>query len=163
MEQVKENKMGTAPVLGLIASMSVPAMFSMLVQALYNVVDSFFEAQISESALTAVSLVFPVQNLMIAVGVGTAVGVNSLISRRLGEKRREEADSAATHAVLLGIFNWVIFALFGLIFPQWFLNSSTAPPLSRRWGSIISASLRCFRSGCLAKSIWKRRFRLREI
>ena len=134
MEQVKENKMGTAPVLGLIASMSVPAMFSMLVQALYNVVDSFFVAQISESALTAVSLVFPVQNLMIAVGVGTAVGVNSLISRRLGEKRREEADSAATHAVLLGIFNWVIFALFGLIFPQCFFKLFNSTPAVTQMG-----------------------------
>ncbi len=122
MENVKENKMGTASVLGLIASMSVPAMFSMLVQALYNVVDSYFVAQISESALTAVSLVFPIQNLMIAVSVGTAVGVNSLISRRLGEKRRDEANSAATHSLLLGLFNWVVFALFGLIFPQMFFQ-----------------------------------------
>lgn len=134
MEQIKENKMGTAPVLGLIASMSVPAMFSMLVQALYNVVDSFFVAQISESALTAVSLVFPIQNLMIAVGCGTAVGVNSLISRRLGEKRREEADSAATHAVLLGVVNWVIFAVFGIVCPQMFFELFHSTPAVTQMG-----------------------------
>lgn len=74
MEQVQENKMGTAPVLRLIIAMSLPAMFSMLIQALYNIVDSYFVAQISESALTAVSLAFPIQTLMIAVGVGTGVG-----------------------------------------------------------------------------------------
>ena len=78
MEQVQENKMGTAPVLRLIIAMSLPAMFSMLIQALYNIVDSYFVAQISESALTAVSLAFPIQTLMIAVGVGTGVGINSL-------------------------------------------------------------------------------------
>ena len=75
MEQVQENKMGTAPVLRLIIAMSLPAMFSMLIQALYNIVDSYFVAQISESALTAVSLAFPIQTLMIAVGVGTGVGI----------------------------------------------------------------------------------------
>ena len=75
----------------LILSMSLPAMLSMLVQALYNVVDSYFVAKISENALTAVSLVFPVQNLLIAVAIGTGVGLNSLISRRLGEGRAEDA------------------------------------------------------------------------
>lgn len=84
--------MGTKPVFPLIISMSFPAMLSMTVQALYNIVDSYFVAQISENALTAVSLVFPIQNLLIAVAVGTAVGLNSLISRRLGEERQEDAD-----------------------------------------------------------------------
>lgn len=125
MEQRVENKMGTEPVLKLIATMSLPAMFSMLVQALYNVVDSYFVSQISENALTAVSLAFPVQNFLIAVGVGTGVGINSLVSRRLGEQRKDEADSAATHGILLGIFNWVIFALFGLFFSRIFFNSFT--------------------------------------
>ena len=87
-KQFEQNKMGTAPMFPLILSMSLPAMFSMLVQALYNVVDSYFVAKLSENALTAVSLVFPIQNLLIAVAVGTGVGINSLISRRLGEGHR---------------------------------------------------------------------------
>ena len=84
-----ENKMGVMPVNKLLISMSVPMMISMVVQALYNVVDSIFVAQISEKALTAVSLAFPVQNLMIALAVGTGVGINALVSRRLGEKNYE--------------------------------------------------------------------------
>ena len=94
MEQIKENKMGTEPMLKLILSMSLPAMFSMLVQALYNIVDSYFVAQISEEALTAVSLAFPLQMLMISVAVGTGIGINSLVSRRLGQKEQAAADKA---------------------------------------------------------------------
>lgn len=112
--------------LPLIISMALPAMFSMLVQALYNVVDSYFVAQISEDALTAVSLAYPIQMLLIAFGMGTAVGINSLISRRLGEGNQEAADSAASHGVLLGILNWVIFALFGLFFTRSFFEAYTS-------------------------------------
>lgn len=113
------------PVFRLIVSMSVPAMLSMMVQALYNIVDSFFVAKISENALTAVSLAFPVQTLLIAVGVGTAVGINSLVSRRLGEKRQDEADSAATHGILLGVLNWILFAVIGIFFSRLFFQSFT--------------------------------------
>ncbi len=87
--------------------MAVPAMFSMLIQALYNIVDSYFVAQISQNALTAVSLAFPIQNLLTAFGVGTGVGVGSLISRRLGERHQQAADSAATHGVILAVITWV--------------------------------------------------------
>lgn len=125
MQQELENKMGTRPVSGLIFSMSFPAMLSMLVQALYNVVDSYFVAKISENALTAVSLVFPVQALQIALAVGTGVGLNSLISRRLGENCRKEADSAATHGVLLGVLNWVVFAVLGALLSRPFLSLFT--------------------------------------
>lgn len=120
-----ENKMGTASIFKLIVSMSVPAMLSMMVQALYNIVDSFFVAKISENALTAVSLAFPVQTLLIAVAVGTSVGINSLISRLLGENRREGADSAATHGIILGIFNWVLFAIIGIFFSRMFFQCFT--------------------------------------
>ena len=99
----KENKMGYMPVSKLLISMSLPIMISMLVQALYNIVDSIFVAQLGEDALTAVSLAFPVQSIMISVAVGTAVGLNSLISRKLGQKRRDEANLAASHGLLLGI------------------------------------------------------------
>ena len=88
-ETVRENKMGVMPVNPLLLSMAVPMMISMLVQALYNVVDSYFVAKLSEDALNAVSLAFPVQNLMIAVSVGTGVGINALLSRSLGQKGPE--------------------------------------------------------------------------
>ncbi|MBE7030624.1 MAG: MATE family efflux transporter [Ruminococcaceae bacterium] len=105
--------MGTAPMLRLIISMSLPAMFSMLIQALYNVVDSIFVAQISENALTAVSLAFPAQMLLVSVAVGTGVGVNSLVSRRLGEGKPDVASKAATHGLVLAFLGWVVFALLG--------------------------------------------------
>lgn len=126
--EIKENKMGTAPVGGLIAGMAVPAMFSMMVQALYNIVDSFFVAKISQEALTAVSLAFPIQALLVAFGVGTGVGINSLVSRRLGEGRRKEANSAATHGLLLGLVNWALFALFGLFFARQFIEGFSTDP-----------------------------------
>ena len=118
--------MGTMPMFKLILSMSLPAMLSMTVQAMYNIVDSYFVAQVSENALTAVSLVFPMQTFLISVGAGTAVGLNSLISRRLGEKRQKEADSAATHGILLGVFNWILFVIIGVFFSGAFIKSFNA-------------------------------------
>lgn len=116
-ETVKnQNRMGTAPMLPLIFSMALPAMFSMLVQALYNIVDSYFVSQVSEKGLAAVSLAFPIQNLLIAFAVGTAVGVTSLISRRLGQGRQKEADSAAAHGIILGFLTSLLFALYGAFF-----------------------------------------------
>mgnify|MGYP001036558580 CR=1 FL=1 len=96
---IAENKMGTMPVNRLLLSMSIPIMISMLVQALYNVVDSIFVAQLSEDALNAVSLAFPIQNLMISVAVGTGVGINALLSRSLGEKNYDAANRAAENGV----------------------------------------------------------------
>lgn len=125
MAQPAYNKMADAPMTALILSMSLPAMFSMLIQALYNIVDSYFVAKLGENALTAVSLAFPVQNLMIALAIGTAVGINSLVSRRLGEGRQEEADRAATHGALLGVLNWVIIAVLGILFTRLFFESFT--------------------------------------
>ena len=110
----QENKMGVQPVGRLLASMAIPMMISMLVQALYNVVDSVFVAQISEDALNAVSLAFPLQNLMIAVGSGTAVGINALLSRSLGEKNQAMADRAANTGIFLSLCSFVLFALIGI-------------------------------------------------
>lgn len=110
----EENKMGTAPVGKLLASMAWPAILSMLISALYNVVDSIFVAMISQKALTAVSLVMPVQMLITALAVGSGVGVNSLIARRLGAKRLEEADKAASTSVRIAVFNYIIFLIVGL-------------------------------------------------
>ena len=124
-EQIKENKMGTAPMIPLILKMSLPVMFSMLIQSLYNVVDSIFVSNYSQKAFTAVNFAFPVQMLMIAVAVGTGVGINSLVSRRLGEKRNDEADSAASHGVVLGIISWLVFALAGIFLTKLFFNMYT--------------------------------------
>ncbi len=121
---MEENKMGTMPVLPLIFSMALPAMFSMLVQALYNIVDSMFVSQYDPvNALAAVSLAFPVQMLIISVGVGTGVGLNSLISRRLGEERQEEANAAAAHGVFLGLASWLVFLVFGVFFVRPFFEA----------------------------------------
>ncbi|MDD3995965.1 MAG: MATE family efflux transporter, partial [Bacilli bacterium] len=120
-----ENKMGTMPVNRLLITMSVPMMLSMLVQALYNVVDSMFVARISEAALTAVTLAYPMQNLMIAVGIGTCVGFNALLSRSLGEREFARANKAADNAVFLGFVNFLLFACIGLFVISFYLNAQT--------------------------------------
>ena len=110
----QENKMGVMPVGRLLAGMAVPMMISMLVQAMYNVVDSVFVSRISENAFNAVGLAFPLQSLMIAVGAGTAVGINALLSRSLGEKKQEMADRAAGAGIFLSLCSAVVFALIGI-------------------------------------------------
>jgi len=110
----KENKMGIQPIGPLLAAMAIPMMISMLVQALYNVVDSVFVSRLSENAFNAVGLAFPLQSLMIAVGSGTAVGINALLSRSLGEKRQDMADRAANTGIFLSLCSAVVFALVGI-------------------------------------------------
>ncbi len=135
MEQVmKENKMGVMPENKLLISMALPMMISMLVQALYNVVDSVFVSRISEDALTAVSLAFPVQNFMIAVGVGTAVGVNALLSKTLGEKNYEKAQQVANNAVFLATVCYVIFCLVGIFLVTPFYLTQTDDPEILKFG-----------------------------
>ena len=109
-----ENKMGTMSLGKLLVQMSLPMMISMFVQSLYNIVDSIFVAQISENALTAVSLAFPIQNLLIAVGVGTGVGINSLLSRRLGERKQDEVNKTALNGVFITLCSAVVFVLIGI-------------------------------------------------
>ena len=111
---LQENKMGVMPVGKLLTNMAVPMILSMLVQALYNVVDSMYVAQISESAVTALSLAFPVQNLQIGFAVGIGVGVNSLLSKSLGEKNQEAANRTAGNGMVLMFIVAVAFMLFGL-------------------------------------------------
>ncbi len=115
-----ENKMGVMPVKKLLLTMSIPMMISMLVQALYNIVDSIFVAQLSENALTAVSLAFPMQNLLISVGVGTGVGINALLSKSLGEKNFYMANKAANNAIFLALASWIVFVLIGIFFSRQF-------------------------------------------
>lgn len=121
----EENKMGVMPVGKLLASMAIPMMISMLVQALYNVVDSIFVAQIGENSLTAVSLAFPLQNLLIAFGVGTAVGMNALLSRSLGEKKQDMVDRTANTGMFLFFCNAVFFALVGIFLVHPFFMAQT--------------------------------------
>ena len=121
----EENKMGVMPVNKLLLSMSLPMMLSMLVQALYNIVDSIFVAKISEDALTAVSLAFPLQQLMIALGAGTCVGVNAVLSRALGERNYKKVNSSATNAVLLMVINSLVFVLIGLFVVKPFYLAQT--------------------------------------
>lgn len=126
MENTKENKMGTMPINKLLFSMSVPMMLSMLVQSLYNIVDSMFVAQINENALTALTLVFPWQQFMTGIAVGTGVGINSLLSRSLGENNSEKANLTARNGIFLAIVWSVIFAILGQIFGQKFIMSQTS-------------------------------------
>lgn len=117
--------MGVMPVRKLIVNMSLPMVISMLVQALYNIVDSVFVAKISEGALTAVSLAFPAQNLMIAFATGTAVGVNALVSRSLGERKFEKANKLAENGVFLSLMNYLVFLIFGIFGAEAFMRSQT--------------------------------------
>ena len=122
---IQENKMGTMPVNKLLISMSLPMIISMLVQAMYNIVDSVFVAQIGENALTAVSLAFPLQNLMIAFAGGTAVGVNALLSRSLGEKNQDHVNQTAVNSVFIFLVTAVIFMIAGLTLSNLFFNVQT--------------------------------------
>ena len=121
----QENKMGTMAIAPLLAGMAVPIMISMLVQALYNVVDSIFVARVSQDALNAVSLAFPLQNLMIAVGGGTGVGMNALLSRSLGEKKQDQADQAANTGIFVFLVSAVAFGACGFLLARPFFLAQT--------------------------------------
>lgn len=116
-----ENKMGTMPMPKLMITMSLPIMISMLVQALYNIVDSMFVARLSQDALAAVSLCYPVQTIMIAIACGTGVGFNTLLSRCLGEKNAQKANQVVLHGLMIALVNWLIFVVLGLLLARPFL------------------------------------------
>ena len=126
--ELTENKMGVMPVGKLLVQISLPMMISMFVQALYNIVDSIFVAQISENALTAVSLAFPIQNLMFSTIIGTGVGINSLLSMRLGQKNQEAVDRTAMNGILLAAISYVVFLIVGLTVPRPYFESQTTNP-----------------------------------
>lgn len=130
-----ENKMGIMPVPKLLITMSLPMMLSMLVQALYNIVDSMFVAKLSEEALTAVSLAFPAQTLMISISSGTGVGINALLSRNLGEKDFEGANRAARNGVFLAIVSCIIFAVVGGFGSELFFSLQTDNPAIISYGT----------------------------
>ena len=145
----QENKMGVMPVNRLLLTMSGPMMISMLIQALYNVVDSMFVSYISESALTAVSLAYPMQNLMIAVATGTGVGINALLSRNLGEKNFPMVNRTAGNAIFLGLISYVVFALVGLFGSRIYFTVQVSDPEIIQMGQdylsvILILSIGCF-------------------
>lgn len=121
----EQNKMGTMPIRPLLISMSLPMIISMLVQAMYNIIDSIFVARLGEQALTAVSMAFPVQTLMVAVSTGTCVGVNALLSRSLGEANHEEAQRTASNGIFLAILGAAVSALFGISGSRLYFASQT--------------------------------------
>ena len=131
-----ENKMGVMPIEKLLLSMSLPMMISMLVQALYNIVDSIFVSRINEYALRAVSLAFPIQSLMIAVSVGTAVGINAFLSRTLGEKDFEKANTIAVNGIFIELASYVVFAFIGISASRPFFASQTAIAQVREYGIV---------------------------
>lgn len=122
-EQIEEeNKMGTMPIGKLLMNMAWPAILSMTINAMYNVVDSIFVSRLNEDALTAVSLVNPIQLMIVALSVGSGVGINSLIARRLGAKNQEAADKAASTSIRIGLFNYLIFLVIGVFFTEMFIS-----------------------------------------
>lgn len=153
---MEENKMGVMPVNGLIISMSLPIMASMLVQALYNIVDSIFVAKINENALTAVSMAFPIQNLMIAVGVGTAVGVNALLARSLGEKDFKKVNKIAENAVFLTVLSYLLFLIIGVFFVDLFYRSQTDIEEIVRYGKEYLTVCCCFSFGVFTQVMFER-------
>ena len=154
--EVRENKMGVMPVKRLIINMALPMMISMLVQALYNVVDSLFVAMIEEDALTAVTLAFPMQNLMIAVGSGTGVGINAMLSRALGEKNQDAADRAANNGIFLTFLSFVLFLLIGLFVTRPFIASQTGSEIIRGYGGTYLSIVCCLSFGLFFQITFER-------
>ena len=153
----RENKMGVQPVGKLLAGMAVPMMISMLVQAFYNIVDSIFVAQLSEDALNAVSLAFPLQNLMIAFGAGTAVGINALLSRSLGEKNQAMADRAANTGIFLSLCSFVAFALIGIFLSRPFFEIQAAgEPVIVEYGTQYASICLGFSIGIFSQFCFER-------
>lgn len=130
-KEVRMNKMGMVPIRKLMLSMGVPMIVSMVLQAFYNIVDSYFVSCIQgqgDQAVNALTLAFPIQMLMVAIGVGTGVGINAILSRSLGEGKRERASKIAGNAVFLGMCTYLVFLVFGLFGVNAYLSSQTSDP-----------------------------------
>lgn len=153
---MKENKMGVMPVDKLLISMSFPMMMSMLVQALYNIVDSIFVSRINEDALTAVSLAFPLQSLMVAIGVGTGVGVNALLSRSLGEREFEKVNKVAANGIFLSFLSYLLFLVIGLVAVNPFYVSQTKDAEILLYGKEYMTVVCCCSFGMYGQFIFER-------
>jgi len=153
---IEQNKMGVQPINKLIINMSLPMMVSMLVQALYNIVDSIFVSRISEEALRAVSLAFPIQSLLIAVSVGTGVGINSFVSKALGEKDYEKVNKAATNGVFIEFLSFLVFILVGLFASRPFFASQTDSLAVQEYGVTYLSIVCCFSIGVFTQVTFER-------
>lgn len=145
----RENVMGTKPVFPLLMSMSIPPMISMLIQSMYNVVDSIFVARISEKALTAVSLAYPLQNLILAVAVGYGVGINACIAKSLGARKQEETNREAAHGILFTLLHSILFVLIGLFLTKPFLGFFTSDPETFSMGCSYTYIVVCLSFGSI--------------
>lgn len=154
--ELSQNKMGTMPIRKLLISMSLPMMASMLVQALYNIVDSIFVARVSEAALTAVSISFPIQNLMIAFGVGIGVGVNALLSKSLGEGDQPRAQRIALQGIFIEVICCAIFILVGIFAMDLFFRGQTADAEIIALGKDYLSICCIFSVGLFAQLIFER-------
>lgn len=152
----KENKMGVMPVPRLVLSMAVPIMISMLVQSMYNIVDGIFVARVSEDALTATSLAYSAQILQIAVAVGTGVGMNALVSRKLGAKRFAEANEAATTGLLLTALSSLIFVIWGLTGSRAFIRAFTDDPVILDYGTTYLRICQVWATGIFLGTLFQR-------
>lgn len=155
-ETTKENKMGVMPVNQLLISMSLPMMISMLVQALYNIVDSIFVSRINENALTAVSLAFPLQTLMIALGTGTGVGINALLSKSLGEKDFDKANKTAVNGIFLAVVSYLIFLMVGIFVTTPFYLSQTDDAQIFEYGKQYLTIICCCSFGMYMQFVFER-------
>ena len=158
-----ENQMGTKAIFPLLMGMSVPPMISMLIQSLYNIVDSIFVAKLGEEALTAVSLAYPLQNLVLAMAVGLGVATNAAIARNLGAKKSEEANDAAAHGLVLTGIHSIFFILLGIFFTKPFLQMFTDNPTVLEWSCQYSYIVICLSFGSLFHIEIERCFRRQEI
>lgn len=154
--QSKENKMGVTPVNRLLITMSLPMVISMLVQALYNIVDSVFVAQINEAALTAVSMAFPIQNLMIAVAAGTGTGVNALLSKSLGEKNKRMVDDTANMGVFLALCSYAVFAIIGIFLSRIYFAAQISDAQIIEYGDEYMSVICLFSFGLFGQIITER-------
>lgn len=152
----KENKMAVMPMPKLVVTMSLPLMLSLLIQSLYNIVDSVFVAKLSEDALTATSLVFPMQMLMIAVGVGTGVGVNAVLSKNIGAKNIDMVENTATTGLLLSLFSTAFFMLLGAVCTERFVHAFTEDETIAEYGVQYLSICMIFCVGSLVSTMFQR-------
>lgn len=148
---ISADKMGSTPMLRLILSMSLPTMFSMIIQAMYNIVDSVFVSNLGQDALTALSLAYPLQLMTISVAVGTGVGINSFISRRLGEKNQELANNGAANGIFISIISWLVFLLVGFFLTVPFFKLFNPTPGVMKYGVDYTSIILIFSVGVMVE------------